>query len=1016
MRINPLLFLVVVIALCLSNLRTEASEKVSFNRDIRPILADRCFACHGPDAESREADLRLDLKESALAVITPQKSKQSELVERILSTDPDLKMPPVEFDKPLDQRQIKLLEQWVKEGGDWEEHWSLRPIQRPDVPKLNEEKQAGNPIDAFILRRLQKDGWSLSQPAKPHTLLRRLCFDLTGLPPSIEDVQAFERDPSAIVYAKFVKKYLNSPQYGERMAIYWLDLVRYADTLGYHGDQVRSVSPYRDYVIQAFNKNKPFDQFTIEQIAGDLIPNGTLEQKVASTYNRLNRASAEGGVQPKEYLAKYSADRVRTTGAVWLGSTFGCAECHDHKFDPLTTKDFYSFAAFFADIKEQGIVPGAKHIELLQVPTKEQEEQRAKLTRQLAAAQKKYEAKTPALAQAFSKWQKQILDAKESWVQLTPKLVTADQGTTLTIKPDDSILASGEVKDKDTYHITYELPFENDKPLPALTAFRLEVLHDRSLPANGPGRAGNGNFVINVIEIKQADQKVEWAFSRGSHSQKSFDAKYLGEGNKKGWVIMPEAGKDQHVTLFPKKPVGADKTAKSDTVSVSIVQTHGTGHTLGKFRLLVTSEENISNPFYFPEKNIREIAQLEASKRTAEQSKTLWGYFRKQTPLLADARKELADIQAKQKKLESAIITTLATKAGPPRQMRVLTRGDWMDETGEVVQPAVPHYLPQPNVKDRQLNRMDLANWLVDRSNPLVARSFVNRVWMLFFGNGLSRSVDDLGAQGEMPTHPELLDWLTAEFIDSGWDIKHLIELMVTSETYRQSSEWSPTLRENDPYNKRYARQSRWRLDAEIVRDNALSISQLLVKKIGGVSVKPYQPAGYWAQMNFPKRTYQHDTGENQYRRGLYTHWQRTFLHPSLLAFDASAREECAARRDRSNTPLQALVLLNDPTYVEAARVFAQRIILQGGNNDKDRLNWAWLQTVSRLPETGEQALMQQLLQSSRAYYEKHPEEAGKLQKVGLASVSDKVAPTELATWTAISRALLNLHETITRY
>jgi len=1015
-RIKPLKFLVVIISLCLLNLRAEGIEKVSFNRDIRPILADRCFACHGPDAESREAELRLDLKESAQAVITPHKSKQSELVERILSTDPDLKMPPAEFGKPLDNRQIQLLEQWVKQGGDWEEHWSLRPIQRPDVPKLNKGKQAGNPIDAFVLRGLQKDGWSLSQSAKPHTLLRRLSFDLTGLPPSYEDVQAFEQDHSAAAYAKFVHKYLNSPQYGERMAIYWLDLVRYADTLGYHGDQVRSVSPYRDYVIQAFNKNKSFDQFTIEQIAGDLIPNATLEAKVASTYNRLNRASAEGGVQPKEYLAKYSADRVRTTGAVWLGSTFGCAECHDHKFDPLTTNDFYSFGAFFADIKEQGIVPGAKHIELLQVPTEEQAAQRKKITQKLNATQKEYDVKTPALTLAFSEWQKQILNPKGNWVQLTPKLVTADQGTILTIKLNGSILASGEVKDKDTYHVTYELPFEDGKPHPALTAFRLEVLQDPSLPAKGPGRAGNGNFVINAVDIKRADKKVEWAFSRGSHSQKDFDAKYLGEGNKKGWAILPEVGKNQHVTLFPKKPAGAEKSAKSETVSVSIVQTHGTGHTLGKFRLLVTSEENISNPFYFPENKIRESAQIETSKRTVEQATALWDYFRKYTPLLDKARKELADIQAKQKKLESDIITTLATKAGPSRQMRVLARGDWMDDSGEVVLPAVPHFLPQPNVKDRRLNRLDLANWLVDRSNPLVARSFVNRVWMLFYGNGLSRSVDDLGAQGEMPTHPELLDWLTAEFIESGWDIKHLIQLMVTSETYRQSSGWTPSLRENDPYNKRYARQSRWRLDAEIVRDNALSISQLLVKKVGGVSVKPYQPAGYWAQMNFPKRTYQHDTGANQYRRGLYTHWQRTFLHPSLLAFDASAREECAARRDRSNTPLQALVLLNDPTYVEAARVFAQRIILQGGSNDKDRLNWAWLQAVSRSPQPGEIALMQQHLQSSKTYYEKHPEEATKLQKVGLASVSDKVDPAELATWTAISRALLNLHETITRY
>ena len=1015
MREKPLGFLTVLVLLSLFNLRAEATEKVSFNRDIRPILSDRCFACHGPDAESREADLRLDLKESALVVVLPGKTGHSEFLERVMSTDSDSQMPPAEFNKPLDKQQKELLKQWVKQGGTWEEHWSLRPIVRPKVPQLKDGKQAGNPVDAFILRGLEQDGWSLSPVARPHTLLRRLSFDLTGLPPGYEDVLAFKQDHSNAAYAKYVEKYLNSPQYGERMAIYWLDLVRYADTLGYHGDQVRSVSPYRDYVIKAFNQNKPFDQFTVEQIAGDLIPNATLEQKIASTYNRLNRASAEGGVQPKEYLAKYSADRVRTTGAVWLGSTFGCAECHDHKFDPLTMKDFYSFAAFFADIKEQGIVPGAKHIELLQVPTQEQARQKKILKEQLAAVQKKYDEKTPAITQAFSEWQKQILNTKQSWQQLTPKSVTADQGTTLSIQPDGTILASGEVKDKDTYHLAYDLSPKADAAHSPLTAFRLEVLHDSSLPAGGPGRAGNGNFVINSIEIKRGGQKIEWAFSRGSHSQDGFDAKYLGEGNKKGWAILPEAGKDQHVTLFPKKPAQS-AASKTDSLSVSIVQNHGAGHTVGKFRLLVSSEKEILNPFHFPEKKIREIARIESSKRTAEQSKALWDYFRTHTPLLADVRKQIAETKKKQKKLESSIITTLATKATKPRQMRVLARGNWMDETGEVVVPAVPHYLPQSKVEKQRLTRLDLANWMVDRSNPLVARSFVNRIWMLFFGNGLSRSVDDLGAQGEMPTHPELLDWLAAEFIDSGWDVKHLIQLIVTSESYRQSSAWTPVLRENDPYNKRYARQSRWRLDAEIVRDNALSISRLLVKKVGGVSVKPYQPAGYWAQMNFPKRTYQHDTGENQYRRGLYTHWQRTFLHPSLLAFDASAREECAARRDRSNTPLQALVLLNDPTYVEAARVFAERIILEGGRDSKSRLKWAWLQALSRTPETPEIALMQKLLQSNKTYYEKHSEEALKLQKVGLATVSGKVDPAELATWTAVSRALLSLHETITRY
>ncbi|MBL4886281.1 MAG: PSD1 domain-containing protein [Planctomycetaceae bacterium] len=1018
MRIQSLAFLLVLMQFSLCFVRAEATDKIDFNQQIRPILSDRCFSCHGPDAETREADLRLDLQESALGVISPGKPQMSDLVERITSDDPDLQMPPAEFAKPLDQKQIDLLVQWVKEGANWEEHWSLSRLDRPEVPKTKQNKGAGHPIDAFISRGLTKQGLSFSESAKPHTLLRRLSFDLTGLPPNFKKVQEFTSDHSDEAYSKYVDELLNSPQYGERMAIYWLDLVRYADTLGYHGDQVRSVSPYRDYVIQAFNNNKPFDQFTIEQLAGDLMPDATIEQKIASTYNRLNRASAEGGVQPKEYLAKYSADRVRTTGAVWLGSTFGCAECHDHKFDPFTTKDFYSFAAFFADIKELGIVSGAKHIELLQVPTTAQSDQRNTLNSQQQLAQQKYDAQTPELTQAFSDWQEQIRNSKETWNLLTPELVTADQGTTLTIVDDGSVLASGKNPVKETYRVTYRLPETGDSDQLPLTAFRLEVVPDPSLPAQGPGRAGNGNFVINAVEIKHADQNVEWASSTGSHSQGGFLAEFLGQGNKKGWAILPHIGKNQHVTLFPKKPVVITKTAetKAKTVSLAIVQTHGTEHNLGKFRLYVTTEEKLSDLYLYPKPAIRLIIQTDISKRTPEQVAELQTYFRKHTPQLAAARKEIAGIQSSQKKLEASIVTTLATKAGTPREMRILPRGDWMSLDGEVVEPAVPHYLPQPEIKDRKLNRLDLANWMVDRSNPLVARSFVNRLWMLFYGNGLSHSVDDLGAQGEPPTHPELLDWLATEFIESGWDMKHLVRLMVTSQTYRQSSDVSAIMRENDPYNKQYSRQSRWRLDAEIVRDNALSVSNLLVQQVGGVSVKPYQPAGYWAQMNFPKRTYQHDAGDNQYRRGLYTHWQRTFLHPSLLAFDASAREECSAKRERSNTPLQALVLLNDPTYVEAARVLAQRILLEAGKSDEARFTWAWHQVLSRNPRAEEILLLNQLLQSNKKHYEQTPEDALKVQKIGLAPVSDQVNPVELATWTAVSRALLSLHETITRY
>ncbi len=834
-------YCVPIVALMAWPIAAPAADKVSFNRDIRPILADRCFACHGPDGNKREADLRLDRPDSAVGndgqerAIIAGNPDASELMQRITSEDADERMPPVDFGKPLSQEQIELLRRWIEQGAGYETHWSLVPLTRPAVPQDTTTGatpvSSPHPIDAFIARKLHAAGLSPSRPAAPRTLARRLAFDLTGLPPTAEQVAALERTPSDEVYRQLVDELLASPRYGERMAVYWLDLVRYADTLGFHGDQDRSVSPYRDYVIEAFNANMPFDQFTIEQLAGDLLPNATLWQKVASTYNRLNRASAEGGVQPKEYLAKYAADRVRTTGQVWLGATFGCAECHDHKFDAYTMKDFYSFAAFFADIREQGIVPGAVHLAQLPVPTPEQSKRLQQLTGQLKSAQQSYDEQAAALAEKRLQWEKGLLEAAQQ------------------------------------------------------------------------------------------------------------------------------------------------------------------------------------------DKKLAQAARVAPDKRTPEQKKALDKAFAALHPRLQEAYAALKRLETEKQKLEQSIVTTLATEATKPRVMRVLPRGNWMDDSGEVVEPAVPHFLPQPQAAGtRRLNRLDLAQWLVSEASPLVARTFVNRLWMLFFGEGLSRSVDDLGAQGEPPSHPELLDWLAYEFVASGWDVKHLVKLIVTSQTYRQSSRPRAELEAVDPYNRLLARQGRWRLEAEMVRDQALQVSGLLVEVIGGRSVKPYQPAGYWAQLNFPKRKYQHDSGPNQYRRGLYTHWQRTFLHPSLLAFDAPVREECTARRARSNTPLQALVLLNDPTYVEAARVLAGRLLLEGPAEPEQRVDWLYLRVLQRLPNARERSLLIGLVAKQKPVYERSTEAARELTSVGLAPVPEGIDVAELAAWTAAARAMLNLHETITRY
>lgn len=1015
------------ILVCLSLIVCEAygDTPVEFNRDIRPILSDKCFACHGPDEKTREADLRLDDRESALAdlgghrAIVEGNAEASELIKRIISTNEDELMPPAEHDKPLKKAEIELLRKWISQGAKYQQHWSLTPLVRPALPEATLGKDL-NTIDAFIHRKLKQEGFKPSLPADPRTLVRRLAFDLTGLPPEPSLVKTYSKNPSQEAYQKLATQFLDSPHYGERMAMYWLDLVRYADTLGYHGDQVQSVSPYRDYVIKAFNENKPFDEFTTEQLAGDLLPDSTLWQKVASTYNRLNRTSGEGGVQPKEYLAKYAADRVRTAGSVWLGSTLGCAECHDHKFDPFTTKDFYRFGAFFADIKEQGIVSGAKHVAQLPVPTEAQALQSKELDAALVQAEKAFAQQTPELKVARTKWEQEIKSGADRWTVWKPKQVRSEGGAKLKVLKDGSVLASGKNPDNDVY--TLEMSddmLSGDEPF----ALRVELLPDKSLPRQGPGRAGNGNLVLNAVEMTLNETKVKWQKATASHTQQNHSPEYVINGHKNGWAILPQSGKRQQLLLAgqivsSEKKKSTKKQTTDHACEIRLVQKLVKAHNIGRFRISYSKNIDISKPGNSVDDTLRELVTLPAAKRSAEQAKKIESAFRDSTPVLSKERTLLAKLRQDKASLQKRIVTTLATSATEPRAMRVLPRGDWMSDAGEPVTPGVPHFLAQIETqKDQRLTRLDLAHWMTSRKNPLVARTFVNRLWMLMFGQGLARSVDDLGSQGEMPTHPELLDWLAIEFMESGWDVKHMVRLMVSSQTYQQSSALPATLRERDSYNRLYARQSRWRLEAEMIRDNALALSGLLNEEIGGVSARPYQPVGYWAQLNFPKRTYQQDQGSQQYRRGLYTHWQRTFLHPSLLAFDAPAREECTAQRPRSNTPLQSLVLLNDPTFVESARVLAARVLQENPKPEfATRLNWLTQQTLMRAPRKDELTLLKSLYSDDLKVYRKQQADAKRILSVGLAKPATAPDAAELAAWTSVTRAVLNLHETITRY
>lgn len=734
-------------------LRAVAAEP-DFNRDVRPILSDKCFACHGPDEKHRKAKLRLDVEKDARAAV------ETSLVDRITAKDADERMPPAKS-KPLTAAEIDILKKWVAAGGKYAPHWAYVPPKKHDAP--------AEYIDHFIQARLAKEGLKPSAEADRRTLVRRLSFDLTGLPPTPAEVEAFVQSKDEAAYEKLVDRLLASEHFGERMAMYWLDLVRYADTVGYHGDQDHHASPYRDYVIDAFNLNLPFDRFTKEQLAGDLLPKPSTDQIIATCYNRLLQTSHEGGVQAKEYLAIYAADRVRNVSAVWMGATVGCAQCHDHKFDPYTAKDFYSLAAFFADVDE------------------------------------------------------------------------------------DKHLKGGGVDGIPT------------KRLPEV------AVHTR--------RERERLAELESLIVKNADPAL-----------------------------------------------------------------------------------------------VKERDAIQKAKRLV-----------------------------------------MVTQAVPPRTMRVLPRGNWLDDSGPVVEPAIPAFLSTILVKGRA-TRLDLANWLTDSKSGaggLTSRVFVNRMWYLFFGAGLSHSLEDFGGQGEPPTHSELLDQLAVDFA-SDWNVKRIIKHIVMSGTYRQTSFVSESLFERDSENKLLARQGRWRLPAESIRDNALFASGLLVLDVGGSSAKPYQPAGYYRHLNFPVREYVSSTDAKQWRRGVYVHWQRQYLHPMLKAFDASTREECAAQRARSNTPLAALVLLNDPTFIESARGLAQRAIA-AEKDDAARIAFAFRQATLRSPDDAERTVLLKLLEKNRAAYKADAKAAADLLKIGLAPLPKEYDAAELAAWTAVCRAILNLSETIHR-
>jgi len=969
--------LLLLLVLGLVHTESLVAQTVDFDRDIRPIFSNHCYACHGPDAETREADLRLDVQASLFAVrdeplITPGDLKNSQLIHRITSKDDAEQMPPADFLKPLSADQISLLQRWVKQGAQWKDHWAWTAPQRPSIPVVK-HLFIRNDIDRFVLAKLKDKKVKPSKRADRVTLIRRLYFDLTGLPPTFAQVQAFVENTSSSAYQELVTQLLAQPQFGERMAMYWLDVVRYADSNGYHADKTRQVSPYRDYVIEAFNSNKPYDEFVREQLAGDLIPNATIEQQVASAFNMLLQTTDEGGAQAKEYLAKYAADRVRNTATAFMGVTFGCAQCHDHKYDPFTTKDFYQFASFFADISEVGV----GNAPAFPVIDAKRQAAIAETKTKIANAQVALASAAEKMVQQRSVWEASLSKKAQSNIRLTPwQFLGPLAAESFDLAHDKSFF-------DETVPIDLETPVA-DVAWKQRDEFVDGKIH--ALPANA-------NIAHYLFRTLTAPQDMKLVLQLGS------------DDGIRVWVNGNEK---------LNKKIARGVAANQEQVTVDLEQ--------GENQLLIKiSQGGGGCGFYFNygssnlPADIQRIILIAENERSEKDQTTLANHFRDTHPDLAVPRDVITNSEKTLKQLTDSAPKTLMTKVAAPRTTRILPRGNWQDDSGEEVQPAVPEFMQPLEVDGRRANRLDLADWMIDSNNPLTARVFVNRLWKILFGNGLAQPLDDIGSQGSRPIHPELLDWLAIEFMESGWDVKHMVKLLVASGTYQQSSNGSAAMTARDPYNHLLARQTQFRLDAEMVRDNALAVSGLLTRDIGGVSVKPYQPVGYWKHMNFPKRKWTPSAGDNAYRRGLYTHWQRMFLHPSLLAFDAPSREECTVERSRSNTPQQALVLLNDPTYVEAARVFAQRIINEGGTDSTQRLNWAFETALSRQATKQESNVLMDVYGKHLVMFQADTDSARSLVAVGNATTPTQVDVAEHAAWTSIARIIFNLHESITR-
>ncbi|MEW6305669.1 MAG: DUF1553 domain-containing protein [Verrucomicrobiota bacterium] len=1125
----------------------KVPAKVDFLRDVRPIISGKCFACHGPDEESRKAKLRLDLRDEAIKdrkgtrAIAPGKAKESELVARITTKNPDDIMPPPKSGHPLTPYEIEVLKKWVEQGAAYADHWAFVKPRRPELPRVRAKSWARNEIDFFILQQLEAAKLKPSAQADRHALIRRLSLDLTGLPPTPQEVEEFVTNRSPDAYEKLVDRLLRSPAYGERWARMWLDLARYADSAGYGSDPLRlNIWPYRDWVINAFNRNLPYDQFTIEQMAGDLLPNATPEQIVATAFHRNTMTNTEGGTDDEEFRVAAVKDRIGTTMQVWMGLTMGCAQCHTHKFDPISQKEYYSFFAFFNQTEDNDQPTEAPTMPL---PTPEQREKMDKLNAEIAVLDRRMGKNSNEYDADLREWEKNALRPIE-WTVLKPS--SARSGTDdFQIRDDGSVFVSGAKQPKSTYTVTASTR------LKGITALRLEALADEQLPKGGPGRSEGGNAVVSEFKVTSlaasarnfngryvrielpgegrilslAEVQVRrgaknlalqgtatqsstafdgpaklavdgnsngdfdaksvthtktekdpwWEVDLGSEmefdrigiwnrtdggvgtrlanyrvvvldgarkktfentykpspspnaealpaapmnlalirptadfSQEKFEVGNAIDGkDDTGWAFGPELGKPHTAVFEIQSPVNAK--GEEVQLTFTIQQAFGDNHTLGKFRLSATTEPA---PVHELPGRIREI--LAKQERTVAGREELMNYFRPLSKTYATLarqaaakRKELGGI----KPIEVPVMRELATDK--QRQTHVLVKGNFLSP-GDKVQPAlVKAFNPAP--ANAPMNRLGVAQWLVSRENPLTARVAVNRFWSQLFGTGIVETEEDFGTQGRLPSHPELLDWLAVEFMDNGWDVKKLLKTVVMSATYQQSAMVTKAQMDKDPRNILLSRYPRRRLDAETVRDQALALSGLMSRKIGGPSVYPPQPDGLWRAAFNGQRTWATSTGEDRYRRGLYTFWRRTVPYPSMAAFDAPSRENCTMRRLPTNTPLQALVTLNDPAFVEMAQALGRRITKEGGATVAERARYGLRLALARPPSDEQVKALVTLFEQELATYRADAEGAKKLATEPLGALPEGMDAAEQAAWTVVANVLLNLDGVLTK-